>query len=74
MGVGKFEVRVSLRGQFVTLLVNRKEDVIIGNSCVAVNADNGDMFIWPLANVNEIVISAGEKCEEISLPELGESE
>ena len=74
MGVDKFKVRVSLRGQFVTLLVNRKEDVIIGNSCVAVNADNGDMFIWPLVNVNEIVISAGEKCEEISLPSLSESE
>lgn len=74
MDVGKFEVRVSLRGQFVTLLVNKKEDVIIGNSCIAVNADNGDMFIWPLANVNEIVISASDGCEEISLPSLGESE
>ena len=74
MGVDKLKVRVSLRGQFVTLLVNKKEDVIIGNSCVAVNADNGDMFIWPLANVSEIVISGGEKREEISLPSLGESE
>ena len=74
MGVDKFKVRVSLRGQFVTLLVNRKEDVIIGNSCVAVNADNGDMFIWPLANVSEIVISASEGCEEIPLPGLSESE
>ena len=74
MGVDKFKVRVSLRGQFVTLLVNRKEDVIIGNSCVAVNADNGDMFIWPLANVSEIVISAGDGCKEISLPDLEESE
>ena len=74
MGVGKFEVRVSLRGQFVTLLVNRKEDVIIGNSCVAVNADNGDMFIWPLANVNEIVISAGDGCEESCPLGLVESE
>ena len=74
MDVGKFEVRVSLRGQFVTLLVNKKEDVIIGNSCVAVNADNGDMFIWPLANVNEIVISAAEGCEESCPLGLGETE
>lgn len=74
MDVGKFEVRVSLRGKFVTLLVNKKEDVIIGNSCVAVNADNGDMFIWPIATVSEIVISASDGCEEISLPSLGESE
>lgn len=74
MGVDKFEVRVSLRGQFVTLLVNRKEDVIIGNSCIAVNADNGDMFIWPLANVSEIVISAGEGCEESFPLGLGEIE
>ena len=74
MGVGKFEVRVSLRGQFVTLLVNRKEDVIIGNSCVAVNADNGDMFIWPLANVSEIVISASDGCEESFPLGLEESE
>lgn len=74
MDVGKFEVRVSLRGQFVTLLVNKKEDVIIGNSCVAVNADNGDMFIWPLANVNEIVISASDGCEEFFSLGLEESE
>ena len=74
MDVGKFEVRVSLRGQFVTLLVNKKEDVIIGNSCVAVNADNGDMFIWPLANVNEIVISASDGCEESFSLGLRESE
>lgn len=74
MDVGKFEVRVSLRGKIVTLLVNKKEDVIIGNSCIAVNADNGDMFIWPLANVSEIVISASDGCEESFPLGLGESE
>ena len=74
MGVDKFKVRVSLRGQFVTLLVNKKEDVIIGNSCVAVNADNGDMFIWPLANVSEIVISANDGGEESFPLGLGEIE